>query len=141
MKNKYTNILVPVDGSDQAIHALKEAVEVAKRNKAKLWIMTATDNSLFAADAKMIEYFLEQEDISSKNILRDAEKLIPESVVCEFIAVRGNHKGAIINQSKEVHADLIIMGATGKGAIERVLVGSTTAYVVNHAPCNVMVVR
>ena len=37
--------------------------------------------------------------------------------------------------------DLIYMGATGKDAVERMLVGSTTAYVVNNAPCNVMVVK
>ncbi len=37
--------------------------------------------------------------------------------------------------------DLIVMGATGKGAIQQALVGSTTSYVVSHAPCTVLVVK
>jgi len=36
---------------------------------------------------------------------------------------------------------LIVMGATGLNAVERALVGSTTSYVVNHAKCNVLVVK
>ena len=37
--------------------------------------------------------------------------------------------------------DLIVMGATGKGAIQQALVGSTASYVVSHAPCSVLVVK
>ena len=47
---------------------------------------------------------------------------------------------ANFNESKE-KIDLIVMGATGLNAVERVLVGSTTSYVVTHAPCNVLVVK
>lgn len=44
-----------------------------------------------------------------------------------------------MNQKEKI--DLIVMGATGLNAVERVLVGSTTSYVVTHAPCNVLVVK
>ncbi|MGC2991152.1 universal stress protein, partial [Enterococcus faecalis] len=37
--------------------------------------------------------------------------------------------------------DLIVIGATGSGAIQRTLIGSTSDFVVNHALCNVLVVR
>ena len=47
---------------------------------------------------------------------------------------------ANFNESKEP-IDLIVMGATGLNAVERALVGSTTSYVVNHAPCNVLVIK
>ena len=42
---------------------------------------------------------------------------------------------------KNHDVDLIIIGATGLNAIGRMLVGSTTAYVVREAPCDVMVVK
>ena len=42
---------------------------------------------------------------------------------------------------KEYNIDLIVIGATGNGAITRAFVGSVSNYVVRHAPCDVLVVR
>jgi nucleotide-binding universal stress UspA family protein len=39
------------------------------------------------------------------------------------------------------HADLIVMGAKGLGAIARFLLGSVSTRVVQHAHCSVLVVR
>ena len=39
------------------------------------------------------------------------------------------------------HADLIIMGAQGLGAMFRFLLGSVSTRVVQHAPCHWLVVR
>jgi nucleotide-binding universal stress UspA family protein len=39
------------------------------------------------------------------------------------------------------HADLIVMGAKGLGAIARFLLGSVSTRVVQHANCSVLVVR
>ncbi len=50
-------------------------------------------------------------------------------------------KKEIINFAKQFELDLIVVGSNGKGLLDRMLVGSTTSYVVNHAPCNVMVVK
>jgi nucleotide-binding universal stress UspA family protein len=37
--------------------------------------------------------------------------------------------------------DLIVIGATGLNAVERLLIGSVTEYVTRTAPCDVLVVR
>ena len=37
--------------------------------------------------------------------------------------------------------DLVVVGASGLNVVGRMIVGSTTAYVVREAPCDVMVVR
>jgi nucleotide-binding universal stress UspA family protein len=51
-------------------------------------------------------------------------------------------KKALYFELPEVYKiDLIYISATGKRRLERMLVGSTTDYVVNNAPCDVMVVR
>jgi len=56
--------------------------------------------------------------------------------------VREGHLGqAIIDVAKEERADLIVMGAKGHSAIDRILLGSTSDYVATHAPCSVLVVR
>ena len=60
----------------------------------------------------------------------------------EIIPYIGNPKRALTEElPQKYEIDLIYVGATGKGRFQRLLVGSTSGYIVNHAPCNVMVVR
>jgi nucleotide-binding universal stress UspA family protein len=47
----------------------------------------------------------------------------------------------ILDFAHEWRADLIVLGSTGTSAVERFLLGSVTARVVEHAPCSVWVVR
>ncbi|KRM60272.1 hypothetical protein FC35_GL001521 [Limosilactobacillus coleohominis DSM 14060] len=42
---------------------------------------------------------------------------------------------------RDHHNDLIVMGGTGTSRIERLLLGSTTGYVVRMAKCDVIVAR
>ena len=141
MPDKYKKILVAVDGSEQAYKALKEAIEIGKKEKVKLFIVTAINFSPWATDTKMLELLLDDDRSYAKQSIKKAKKLIPEDIDFHSEIMNENPKAAIVRYAEEEDIDLIVMGATGKGAIERALVGSTTAYVVNHAPCNVLVVR
>ena len=47
----------------------------------------------------------------------------------------------IIRKAQEGKFDRIILGSTGMNALEKVLMGSTAAKVVAHAPCEVTIVR
>lgn len=54
----------------------------------------------------------------------------------------GNPKTVIATDfPHDHHNDLIVIGATGLNAVERVLVGSVTEYVNRTAPCDVLIVR
>ena len=53
----------------------------------------------------------------------------------------GSPKRYLANTISENYAIDLSLGATGRGAIQRTLIGSTTDYVVNHALCNVLVVQ
>lgn len=92
-------------------------------------------------EAHEISYLLEQTYTTAKHILNKAETIISNEVLYKTHRVTGKPKPAIVQFAKEEKADLIIMGATGMGAFTRLLLGSTTAYVVNNAPCNVLIVR
>lgn len=141
MNDNYKKILVAVDGSEQANDAVKEANAIAKKNQADLIVLTIAESSMLATDARVVEYLLEQHDISSNTILSNAEHFISQEVPVSFDKVMGNPKASIVQYAKEHDVDLIVIGATGKGVITRALIGSTAAYVVNHAPCNVLVVK
>lgn len=52
-----------------------------------------------------------------------------------------NAKRKIVQYAADNGIDLIVIGSTGTGMIDKLFIGSTTQYVVNHAPCNVMVIK
>jgi len=55
--------------------------------------------------------------------------------------VHGEPGTAICDAASDIDADLVVVGAHGKGVIRRVFLGSTSEYVVRNAPCPVLVVR
>ena len=141
IRENYKNILVAVDGSDQANQAIQEAIEISKRNQASLFVVHAKDVAQLYGTAYIMPAVLEEAEKQSAEILDEAGKLIGDKVEYKAFQVSGSPKKEIVDFAEENDIDLIVMGSTGKGAIDRVLVGSTASYVVNHAPCNVMVVK
>ncbi|MGO3913008.1 universal stress protein [Enterococcus viikkiensis] len=133
MKERYDNILVAIDGSPQAHQAMMEAVEAARRNNARLYLaQIVNDSGLLVNSATSVSQILSEEKKAAAIDYYNKQ----------IITAVGNPKRVIaFDLPKTYKIDLIYMGATGKGALERILVGSTTTYVVNNALCNVMVVK
>lgn len=142
MKRSYTSILIAFDGSEASTEAFEEAVLIAKRTDAKLYILSIVDYKYSIGDPAFINDALK---FHINNAEIELEQLIADSkladIELEKMIDSGNPKRKIIDYAKDKKIDLIILGATGRGAVEQALVGSTTAYVVNHADCNVMVVK
>ena len=126
----YQHILVALDGSDQSEKAFHEAVRIAKEEQATLPFS--------------FEELYDLEKHKSEEMLTEKAKQASEIGVktVKKIVELGSPKRYLANTISENYAiDLIVLGATGRGAIQRTLIGSTTDYVVNHALCNVLVVR
>ena len=144
MLTAYNKILVAIDGSVQSEKAFKESVEIDQRNHAKLYLTWIINDIELTTSAYSFAKLLTEEqefveDFMAKKV-KEAKELGIEEI--ETIIEIGSPKRKIsIDVPNEYDIDLIIMGSTGKGAITQALVGSTTSYVVNHAPCNVLVVK
>lgn len=144
MEKKYQNILIAVDGSGQADAAFEEACATAQLNGAKLAILYVIENvgtywgEIGITPSSSVDRMQEiAEDKLGEYYGRAKEKGISE--VTTFV-LYGSPKAVIVNFD-EAPIDLIVVGKTGLNAVERVLVGSTTSYVVTHAKCNVLVVN
>jgi len=48
---------------------------------------------------------------------------------------------SIVNVAEETNANLIVVGDTGHSLLSRFLLGSTSKYVLRHAPCSVWISR
>ncbi|WP_063515978.1 universal stress protein [Schleiferilactobacillus harbinensis] len=147
MAQEYHNILVPLDGSAESERALNKAVAVAQLNHAHVDLLHVLDTKQFVGSygGMITEDTIYQLSEDAQNYLQNiADKLKEEDGFTDVaIHVRfGNPKTVIAEDFLEDHHnDLIMIGATGLNAVERLLVGSVTEYVNRHALCDVLVVK
>lgn len=72
---------------------------------------------------------------------RAADVLKSAGIVAD-VDVRFDHAAhGIVTAASEWHADLIVMGRSGHGLLEQLLLGSVARGVLQHAPCSVLVVH
>jgi len=76
-----------------------------------------------------------------KLIEQSVRKLVKAGFSAEPVCQLGRPAEEIMKVASKHHADLIVMGAQGLGAIARFLLGSVSTRVVQHANCAVLVVR
>lgn len=148
-EKKYHNILVAIDGSVEAERAFKEGVAIAKRNESRLFVTHVSDTrtlrSFPSFDGPIMNNdFLDQAHRAAEQTLQAYKKWAEDHDLTnvETILKFGSPKVEIAKAiPKDYDIDLILLGATGLNAVERLLIGSVSEYVVRNAPCDVLVVR
>ena len=148
LNNSYKTILVPIDGSKATPKVMAAAIKVAQLNDAHLDILNVAQVNQIAdgyADILALSedqtFDLVQLATQRLNDLKD--EALAAGVKSADIHIRfGNPKQVIARDFPlDHHPDLIVMGRTGLTALERVLVGSVTAYVERFAPSDVLTIR
>lgn len=138
--NTYQVIVVPVDGSILADLAFQKAKDYALKNHAKLIVFNVVD----AANVYGIEYNLDLDpafEASKKLVQGYAKDLKNAQVEYETFSTVGKAKVVILETVKEYHADAIFMGSSGVNAITRLIIGSTTEYIIRHSPVDLVTVK
>ncbi|WP_161877724.1 universal stress protein [Alkalibacterium sp. MB6] len=144
MLQEYTRILVAVDGSEQAKKAFTKAIEVAKRNNAVLVLAHIIDTRAYQSFSTFDGTIADNARVEAKNTLQDYKAHAEKEGVQEVKVVLeyGSPKVMIAKQIPEAEQiDLIMLGATGLNAVERIFVGSVSEYVIRQARCDVMIIR
>jgi nucleotide-binding universal stress UspA family protein len=138
------SIVVGTDGSESAARAVREAIDIAVRDGARLHVVTAyPDPAMFreriASGATRVDVDLRDvaEGVGAR-VAREAEE---RSVDVNTHAREGDPAEVILDVAKEQDADLIVVGSRGLSGVRRFLLGSVSAKVSEHAPCSVMIVR
>jgi nucleotide-binding universal stress UspA family protein len=140
----YKNVLVAVDGSKEAAWAFKKAIEIAKRNDAKLIMTHVIDLRTFATVEAYDRTISERAKEFAEELLENYKLQAIDSGVKEvtYTIDYGSPKVKIAKEiAKKYNVDLIICGATGMNAVERFFIGSVSEHIVRYAPCDVMIIR
>lgn len=144
MFHEYSKILVPVDGSNEARLAFEKAIEVAKRNRAQILIAHIIDTRVLQTPTGFEGNFNEEIQRQTENLFQEYRQYAQEHDFndIDFVLEYGSPKVYISkNIPKDYQIDLIMMGATGLNAVERLFIGSVSEYVIRNASCDVLVVR
>lgn len=133
-------VLVPIDGSEASMGAVRRALEIAEKVGAEVTLMRVVQVGDFDVMLPDIREKMEREakaSLEKAKAIFDAKGIKVETVLEEGLVPANN----IIRKAEEEKFDRIVIGSTGATGLMRILMGSTAAKVVAHAPCEVTVVR
>ncbi|RRG02611.1 MAG: universal stress protein [Lactobacillus sp.] len=146
----YENILVPLDGSKNAQKALSVAIKLAKTFSSKLTLLSVIDNRNFSGNRSVVNTapIVTTDEITelskySDNVINAGLQVVKDNgLEAKTLIKRGYPKSIIATDvPTDENIDLIVMGKSGTGALDRLIMGSTTAYVVRNAHVQVLVVN
>jgi nucleotide-binding universal stress UspA family protein len=144
----YQHILVPIDGSATSEHGLREAIRLAADQKARLRLLTVTNDFPLLVELSSIANFE-----ASMATLRDrghrllssaarlARKVHVETETVLREMVQGRIADIVIEEADRHGCDLIVMGTHGRRGIRRMAVGSDAELVVRMSTVPVLLVR
>jgi nucleotide-binding universal stress UspA family protein len=137
MKIDLQNILCPVDFSEPGRYAFDYACAVAKRHGASLELLHVVEASAYAEDD------IPPGKVSYERSLQMQIEEWAQQAGCpaETYLMTGIPYVEIVKRSKEIHADLIVIGTHGWTGLKHMLIGSVAERVVRSAACPVLSVR
>lgn len=145
----YQRILVPVDGSEGARHALDEALKLARLSGAQLQAVYVLQHPTQVVDvaAGFVEQ-VQMRDTSSETataVLADArEQMAPFGVTGAVRAVDayGENLAAVLMRAiDEFDADLVVMYSHGRSGIRRLFAGSVAESLLHNTTVPLLLLR
>jgi nucleotide-binding universal stress UspA family protein len=138
--NSTEKLLLATDGSQFSEGAIREAIRLAKKCSSKLSVITVIEtNPEYATIAPQL---LEKSEKTAREHLEHVKaQAKKEGVDCSTSILEGQDSyNYISEEAAKNKISMIIMGRRGRTGLKRLMMGSTTARVIGHAPCNVLVV-
>ncbi len=137
-------ILVPTDFSENSEDALRYAIELARREKARLVLLNVYPETFTAADLSKGVVLTDNLELIEKEARKRLQKKCDEleelyELTCDYQALQGPVKTVITETAKKLKVDLIVMGMKGHGKPGHV-VGSTALAMLNVSPCPLIVI-
>lgn len=142
--------LVGVDGSKNAQEAFDTACRLLRKEEDQLIIVTCAEKPQLPAHLLSGLHVKEDGGTLAARVEK-AQKAILEpfrqqaeekGIKTTYVLAKGHHAGRMIcSLAEERNVDFLIVGRRGMNKVKRLLAGSTSKYVMEHAKCNVIVVK
>jgi nucleotide-binding universal stress UspA family protein len=133
---QFEKILVPVVGTEADEEAIKLACQLARKNKAKIWVVYV----ITIKRSLPLHAEIEAEIRTSEDILDRMEIIAEEEdyeVETDLIQAR-DAGPAVVDEAVEREVDLILMGVAYKKRFGQFSLGNVVPYILKSAPCRVI---
>lgn len=141
----YKQILVPVDLNEKGFSdkAVEHAVWHAQQTNATIHLL----NVLPGIHMSMVSSYFPKD--AARKMKQDAqhqlkvfaERHIPDEIIHHMYISEGKAWATILEQADRIGADLIIMPSHQRSRLDKVMLGSVAAKVVENSPINVLVLK
>lgn len=136
-------IVLPVDFSDSSIDAYEYGVEVAKWFDASITLVHAIEPLSYSLDFSLTHPL--EDKVNRKKIEQRLQELtavlIEQGLSARYELVDKPSMEAILKAGTSQEADLVVMGTHGRKWLPRLMLGSTTAKVLQHSPYPILTVK
>jgi len=147
----FKKILVAIDGSQSAEHALNFGLDLAKKYSAELLIATVINSpnaslvakGMFYAPNTTEDYLNKLREFHKKILLDALNRSKKNSPKIRFATklLQGRPADKIVEIAKEGAFDLIVIGNSGLGGIKEYILGSVSDRIADHASSPVLIVK
>lgn len=143
----YQHILVPIDGSETSMIAMKEAIKLGKALNSKITVVQVMALDPYIADAYVktgqTNDLIERTRTYLLDILEQAQQeFANEGITVETKLLEGFvvHE-EIIQAAQDLNVDLIVMGSHGRTGVRKLVLGSVAQKVLGESHIPVLIVR
>ncbi len=143
---RFKNILVAIDGQTESQVFLAQAVDLAKRNQARITVVSVIEEppdyvhrlSPHESEEELQETLIQAESYHLQVILAPVRE---EGVQIEVNVLFGIPFLEIIREVLRNEHDLVIVAAESMGRVQELLFGSTAMHLMRKCPCPVWVIK
>jgi len=139
------NILVGMDFSGATDVVLKAAEQQARAQAASLWLVHVAEPEpnfvgFKAGPPGVREEIAQHFRKEHQDLQQHAEALRRSGLQVTALLEQGPTGLTLLHEAERIHADLIIVGSHGRGAMLHLLLGSVSEQILKKASCPVLVV-
>lgn len=146
----FKNILIPTDGSETALKAMRAGIELAAETGARVTGYCAQERAPiqiygegYGMDKQLVAEFEKRaSDFAQKNVRGVEAAARAAGVPCRVLVTKATltYRG-IIDAAEKKGCDAIVMGSHGHRGLKKLLLGSVTQEVLTHSKLPVLVFR
>ena len=135
-------VLLGTDLSPTSELATEWAFDLARRNGAALLVVSVIDPRDLVLPGGgfriRVDQVRDRREAAAQQLVERGRRL---GVPVTFLVWTGEPGESIVAAAEAEDVDVILVGAHGRGALGRLLMGSVSEHVARHAPCPVVIVR
>ena len=137
-------ILVAIDGSSIALHAVDTASDLASHSGARVTLASIVEPPQAATDLpseRTLRALLDALRSTGEAHLHEAQRRCHDrGIEAKTLLREGDPAAELLRLAKEIDADLIVCGSHGRGVIGRLMLGSVSSKLVHRSRVPVLVV-